>query len=118
MFYRQYVLPRPSYTTSDGCSDNSSCPSHPLAGHKYSVSSGYESMTLNSAEGLPQDEPQTADTEDSGGSQAKSQSTIGKSSMSPVSSALSNISCVYIEQSVICGLVLKGDSYVYPEGKS
>lgn len=54
VIYRQYVLPRPTYNLSDVCSDNSSCPSHPLADHKHSVSSGYESMTLNSAEEAPQ----------------------------------------------------------------
>ena len=48
---RQYVLPKPSYANSEICSsDNSSCPSHPLAQNKHSVSSGYDSMTLNSAE--------------------------------------------------------------------
>ena len=81
--FRQYVLPRSSYTTSDGCSDNSSCPSYPLAGHKYSVSSGYESMTLNSAEGVTQDPPETTENDDSGGSQAKSQSTDGLYKYSP-----------------------------------
>ncbi|XP_067943120.1 uncharacterized protein [Watersipora subatra] len=50
--YRQYVLPKPSYSHSDVYSTNSSCPSHPLANNKYSVSSGYESMTMNSTEDI------------------------------------------------------------------
>lgn len=44
------MLPRPTYTASDGCSDNSSCLSAAQARTKCSVSSGYESLAPDSAE--------------------------------------------------------------------